>query len=59
MKAYLERRKLLFKTKNRNKQPASSSSDWGGDEWHNIVEGGRTHNGDAEVANLVKEHLQT
>lgn len=48
---------LLFKTKHTNKQLVSSSSGRGGDEQHNMVEGRRTHNEEAEVTNLVKEHL--
>jgi hypothetical protein len=56
---YLQRRNLLFKTKNTNKQPASSSSGWRGDEQHNTVEGGRMHDGEAEVVDLVGKHLQT
>jgi hypothetical protein len=55
---HLERRNLLFKTKNTNKQPASSSGQ-GGDEQYNIVEGGRTHSREAKVADLVEKHLQT
>jgi hypothetical protein len=58
MALHLERRNLLFKTKNTNKQPASSSGQ-GGDEQYNIVEGGRTHSREAKVADLVEKHLQT
>jgi hypothetical protein len=59
MKADLEReRNFLFKTKNINKQPASSSSGRGGDELHNSVEGGRMHSEEANIADLVGEHLQ-
>ena len=58
MRANLERTNLLFKTKNTNKQTASSSSDWRGDEQHNTVEDGRMHSGKTKVANLVREHLQ-
>jgi hypothetical protein len=59
MRADLERINLLFKTKNTNKQLASNSSDWEGDEQHNTVECGQTHSREAEVADLVEEHLQT
>jgi hypothetical protein len=57
MRVDLERKKLLFKTKNTNKQSASNSGRRG-DEQHNTVEGGRMHSGDAKVANLVGEHLK-
>ena len=59
MRAYQERRNFLFKTKNTNKQPASSNSSQEGYERHNTVEGGQTHSEEAEVAYLVEEHLQT
>ena len=58
MKANLERTNLLFKTKNTNKQTASSSNDRRGDEQRNTVEDGRMYSGEVEIANLVKEHLQ-
>jgi hypothetical protein len=50
---------LLFKTKNTNKQPASNNNNWEGNEWHNIVEGRRTHNEEVKVVDLVEKHLQT
>ena len=59
MKANLERKNLLFKTKNTNKQLISSSNSQGGDERHNTMEGGRTHNKETEITDLVKKHLQT
>ena len=31
----------------------------GGDEQHNLVKGGQIHSKEAEVINLVGEHLQT
>jgi hypothetical protein len=39
MRADLERRNLLFKTKTTNKQPVSSINGQREDEWHNMVEG--------------------
>ena len=59
MRANLERRNLLFKTKHKNKQLISSSNGQGGDEQHNLVEGGRAHSKNVKVADLVGEHLQT
>jgi hypothetical protein len=56
MRANLWKRKLLFKGKT---QPANSSSDHGGDERHNTEVNGRMHSGDAKIADLVGEHLQT
>ena len=56
MRANLERTNLLFKT---NKQTTSNSNGQGGDERHNIVEDGRMHSGEAEIADLVRERLQT
>jgi hypothetical protein len=50
MRADLEKRNLLFKTKNTNKQPTSSKSGRGGDKRHNMVEGGRTHSKDAKLS---------
>ena len=57
MRANLEERNLLFKTKNTNKQSTNSSKSQGGDEWHNMMEGGQIHNGEANVTDLVGEHL--
>jgi hypothetical protein len=59
MRVDLERRNLLFKTKNTNKQLVSSSSGRGEDERHNTMEGGQTHSREAKVADLVREHLHT
>jgi hypothetical protein len=59
MRADLKRTNLLFKTKGINKQPTNRSSGWGGDEWHNTVEGGWTYSGEGKVADLVGKHLQT
>ena len=61
MRANLKRKNLLFKKKkkktqtNHHKQHQQSK----GDEWHNTIEGGQMHRGDAEVSNLIKENLQT
>ena len=59
MRVDLKGKNLLFKTKNTNKQLASSNSNHEGDKWHNSVNGGRMYSGEAEVAYLVGEHLQT
>jgi hypothetical protein len=59
MQAYPERRNLLFKSKNTNKQLVRSRSGQREDEQYNIVEGGRMHSREAEVTDLVGEHLQT
>jgi hypothetical protein len=53
MNVDLERRSILIKTKNTNKQPANNSSDRGGDECHNTTEGEQTHSGEVEIVDLV------
>ena len=58
MRADLERINLLFKTKNIN-NPQAVAVARGRDEWDNKVKGGRMHNKEAEVVDLVGEHLQT
>jgi hypothetical protein len=55
MRAYLKRRKLLFKIKT---QPANNSSGQEGDDQHSTKVDGRMHNGEAKIADLVGEHLQ-
>jgi hypothetical protein len=57
MRVDLGRINLLFKTKNINKQPVSSGQ--GEDERHDTVKGGWTYSKEAEVVDLVREHLQT
>jgi superfamily I DNA and/or RNA helicase len=57
-KTFIRKKKPHIQNKNTNKQPAISNSNKG-DEWHNTMDGGRTHNGEAEVVDLVREHLQT
>jgi hypothetical protein len=59
MRAYPKRRNLLFQSKNTNKQSVHSHSGQREDEQYNIVEGGRMHSREVEVADLVGEHLQT
>jgi hypothetical protein len=56
MMADLKRRTLLFKIKI---QSANSSSGKGGDKRHNTKVDGRMHSGEAKIANLVEEYLQT
>jgi hypothetical protein len=56
MRADLKRRKLLFKAKT---QPSNISSGHGGDERHNIEVDEQMHGGDAKIADLVREQLQT
>jgi hypothetical protein len=55
MKADLERRNIFFKTKNTNKQPTNSSSACGGNERHNMMEGGRKYSEEVEVIDLVRK----
>jgi hypothetical protein len=59
MRANLEQTNLLFKTKNTNKQTESSSNGQVRDERHNTVKDGQMYSEEAEVVNLVREHLQT
>jgi hypothetical protein len=59
MRVDLERRNLLFKTKNTNKQLASNNNDREGDERHNMVKGGRMLRRETKVVDLVGEYLQT
>jgi hypothetical protein len=54
MRADLEKRNILFKTKNTNKQLVSSSQE--GNEWHNTMEGGWTHSEEAEVVDMIRKH---
>jgi len=56
MRVDLQRRKLLFKAKI---QSANNNSSQGGDEQHSTEVDERMHSGDAKIADLVGEHLQT
>jgi hypothetical protein len=56
MRLDLKIKKFLFKAKI---QSANSSSGKGEDRWHNIEADGRMHSRDAEIADMVEEHLQT
>jgi hypothetical protein len=53
MRANLEKRNILFKTKNINKLVSSSQE---GNEWHNMMEGGWTHREEAEVVDMIRKH---
>jgi hypothetical protein len=54
MVEYLWRRKLLFKAKT---QLANSSSSHKGDKQHNTKVDGWMHNREANIVDMVEEHL--